>query len=211
MSKLKPYKVETVQDRNGSVSVDVMFDREKKDFFARYDFDNEVRAPTADACHVEASKMLAKIIGGYKWVRLIQVHISSDEDVEYQSMVEHEIERVEVKMTIRRMERAPKLGDDGGKHHVERSFAEDVHGVNQEHARKNNTDLRHLWREDTACLIPYTEESWQALKTIMQAFRDARGKVDAILKKKNLPALLAGLASRPLLIAAAPAKPCRTK
>lgn len=199
-TKLKPYKIETVSDAARSVHVDVMLDREKKDFFARYDLTNEVRAKTAEECVVAAKKMLTKIAGGYHWQRCIEIDLKSEEDCRHSSAVEHEVQRVEVTMTVRRMERAPKLSDPDGPHHVERTFEEDLRGPHEKKAREEHRDLRTLW-EWSPNVIPYTEESWLALLAIMQAFRDARAKVDAILRKKNLPSLLAGMAKRPLLSA----------
>jgi len=172
--------------------------RENKDFFARYDFDNEVRAPTADACHVAALAMLKRLGSGYKWARYIEVQMAGEGDCSHSSAVEHELHRVEVTLIVRRMERAPKLDDPGGPAHVERSFAEDLKGVHQKKARAENTDIRHVWERGDH-IIPYTDEAWNALLAIEQAFRDAREKVNVILGKKNLPALLAGMMKRPLL------------
>lgn len=80
MTTLKPYKVETVSDPKQSIHVDVMFDRERRDFFAHYDLDNKVRAKTADECAELAKKMLQMAVGGYRWRRLIDVGVSGESE-----------------------------------------------------------------------------------------------------------------------------------
>lgn len=195
--KLKPYKVDTIHTRKGTV--DMFLDREDKIFFGMIG-PTRVQAITAEECRKKLYKAMSDW-DGLVWKQYIHLQAESHLDGHY-SHSGFDADNVSLNMHFYRFEGAQTL--DGK--WVCRRFKEDTRGGEKWYdPEKMDPWYRDLEEEED--LIPYSEEAWAALQKIKGALAIAGDQLKTLACAKNLPQLIAG----GVKLLQAPEKPSKKK
>lgn len=209
---LKPYKVEVVMHSNGRDHIEVMFDRDRKLFFAQMGVE---RAESSDLTAVRnLAKQLVEKGARYEWEAIIVVSPPSLDDHNYGGSSYYEEHEPKLRFEFYRCERAPD--PRSGKHNEPRwivrqheaEFEADKPNKEARRQRETNCERYGDLREwDGTVYIPYTEEAWQALIAIEAAVVETRKRLAGLLSRDDLPKLLAGIRAAPQQLLALPAGP----
>ena len=187
---LKPYVVDSVWCETTRTRLDILFDRDAKNFFAKLGA-SEVRAKDVEACKALARELAANAVS-FVWTQVIVVetvcnrdsmHWHKDDNRQYTG-VELEYRRIEVSPD-------PCSKRDGGR--VCRPHPLDVAADNEYEAdrRKAYRDVRHhVLYDDKERELPYTDEVWAALGAISETLNSAADKLNALFADAELGAKL---------------------
>lgn len=198
---LKPYVVDSVWCESTRLRVDILFDRNRKNFFAKVGT-NEVRAKDVEGCKVLARDLAAQSVA-FSWTPIIVIdktckcsaNLYSGEGPKRYAGVDVEFRRIEVSP-----DPSPRRGGKPG--HVWRRHPLDV--------GDDELDLedRRLFRDvcshqdyGSTCEVPYTEEAWAALCAIADAVDAAAERLDALFADEHLEAKLLHVGSQHAVLA----------
>jgi hypothetical protein len=197
---LKPYKVDDVRSPNGYTTADVMFDRDRKEFFVEIVPGDRFSRVTADLLVEVKKKAITALAAAqkYEWTPLIEVEVT-------EAWYNNNSDGIgsSIRFEFRRFERSPNPA------HADR-FVERPHpldcfaggGPKSTHREQHRDTSPYSGRDSIGpadddkegALLPYRQDVWDGLVAIQQSITAAREKLDALLKRKDVGALLVAAA-----------------
>lgn len=200
--KLKPYVVDRVDDYSTKTKVDILLDREAKDFFAVIGLE-EVRAPTAKECAKLARAELYRQ-RQFSWKKMIEVrtgqrysHHETDDSRDADLMLSFERFEQTQKADGTLLERPYRSPAEDAKETAAREGfdpAKPFEAVRVSGPLGTNEKLRGddvSTSHRTGSLLPYSDEAWTTLLRLKKTINEVRKKLEELLSQKNIEANLA--------------------
>lgn len=200
---LKPTKVGTISVGRHQGTLDVMFDRNKRDFFVAAGLEI-VRDPTVKGCEEKASEYFREW-RPEKWEGVIEVHVNAHHAE--RNFRGSEAKAANIDLAFYRLEVAWRL--DGQKVQREHQLDHEAelkavkrqgfHSVND--LRKVIIERRRIGRDvcerydsgEDAVEIPYSDEAWEGLMRIKATIEDAHAKLLQMVQAEGLEKRLLGI------------------
>jgi hypothetical protein len=201
MRKLKPYKVDRVFCSRLRRQVDVMFDREDKDFYGVVD-GQTIRATALQECKNKLSEFLNNH-KELKWRQEIWVS-THDPDNSFRNYGRHEDHYAEISFSFYRLE-VSKATDTNGE--LERPFLDRGKDFGEPEPEAHELTKRELGEDIdtlsrcTMIRLPYSDEVWRGLTLLKDATEQANAKLSSLIKKDGVQ-FLQNIKPNTLLLAA---------
>lgn len=201
---LKPLKVEDFIDMKRRIQVDLMLDRNTKQFFAEVQLE-KIEAPSIEQLREKVREKVA-MWTPLEWRRVIEIEVGGEPNESswaYRKTIGEHKAQVEVEFC--RLELAQGMDGDW----MQRPFAEDLNEdkrEQQEHQPLKFAESCARWRMEKH--VPFSDAAWLTLIEIDKAIHSARERLKKLCDPKEGGRLLATYqppAVRQLIAAAAQA------
>lgn len=201
---LKPHKVREVTHDTLPIVADIMFDRNRLVFYGMIGseriieandereatFNGEGERGTFRSCDeaIKVAKAYIKTIALIQWESVIEVHLDTNDghggwysrdsrdERQHQSAT-----RMGLRFRIERFERA--MFD--GEWKLRRSHVLDCDEYWLERRKLNNAEGDRYHVDDDAIILPYTDETWQALGFMIGALHGFNNRITALFASKK--------------------------